>query len=230
MFMDLQKTIKAVEEGFGRPRVLVVGDLMLDQYCWGKVDRISPEAPVPVVLLEHQTHTPGGAANVACNLAKLGCEVSVAGTVGADENGNRLLNSLQELSVDTSAISVLPGRPTTVKTRVLGGHQQVLRIDAEDRRPLSACDYERLLSGVTRQLASYSAVILSDYAKGVLIDSVCQRIITEGRRHSLPVLVDPKGCDYGKYARATMLSPNRSEIATATACPPDDLDVLFQKA
>jgi len=230
MLKDLKKTLKAVEEGFGRPRVMVVGDLMVDQYCWGKVERISPEAPIPVVQLENQTYSPGGAANVACNLAKLGCEVSLAGIVGADENGYRLLSMLQELAVNTSMVLVLPGRATTVKTRVLGGHQQVVRIDAEDHRPLSVCDYDRLLSGVTQHMVSYSAVVLSDYAKGVLSDSICRRIIAEGRRHSLPVLVEPKGCDYGKYTRATMLSPNRLEIAAATACPPNELPMLFQKA
>jgi len=230
MFTDLKKTIKEVEGGFGRPHILVVGDLMVDQYYWGKVERISPEAPIPVVRLENQTYSPGGAANVACNLAKLGCKVSLAGIVGADENGKRLLQLLEELAVNTSLVLVLPERATTVKTRVLGGHQQVVRIDAEDHRPLSQCDYERLLRGVTRQMVSCSAVVLSDYAKGVLQDAVCQRIIAEGHRHSLPVLVEPKGCDYGKYARATMLSPNRLEIATATGSPQDDLDLLFQRA
>ena len=230
MFKDLRKTIDIVESGFGRLRVLVVGDLMLDQYYWGRVERISPEAPVPVVHLEHQVHAPGGAANVACNLARLGCEVSVAGIVGNDDNQNRLTKALLQVGADISAVLVSPGRSTTVKTRVIGGHQQMLRIDAEDSNAISPVDSEALLNTLIPKVREYSALILSDYAKGVLTESVCQCLIAEAHRWLIPVFVDPKGRDYRKYMGATMITPNRAEIAIATASTVDDLSILLQKA
>ena len=229
MFTDLERVLKTVKEQFGRPRILVVGDLMLDQYYWGQVERISPEAPVPVVHLEHQAQTPGGAANVAHNLAKLGGQVALAGIVGDDASCRDLLKMLADVDVDTSNILRVPGRPTTVKTRVVGGHQQMLRIDAEDRSALSPIDYERLLDVLLPKIKQYSALILSDYAKGILSVEVCKRLISEARSCGIPVFVDPKGRDYQKYAGATLICPNRAEIATATGASPDDLEVLFQK-
>jgi len=230
MFGDLKRIIEVVEEGFRHPRVLVVGDLMLDRYYFGKVERISPEAPVPVVRVDHQAYAPGGAGNVACNLAALGCEVSLAGVVGLDEPKENLLDKLRAIGVDTSGVQVIPGRTTTVKTRVISGHQQMLRLDSEDERPLLPSDGERLLAALTAQIGHHAAVVLSDYAKGVLTHSVCRSLIDEARRHTIPVLIDPKGHDYSKYCGATMLSPNRTEVALATGASSQDIELLFQKA
>ena len=131
MFKDLQKVHETVERGFHGRRVLVIGDLLLDRYLWGAVERISPEAPVPVVRVDHKTHAAGGAANVAANLSALGCEVSVAGVIGADEDGRQLLELLQTAGIETTAVLSALDRPTICKTRILGGQQQMLRIDVE---------------------------------------------------------------------------------------------------
>ena len=229
MFKELDRTIEAVKREFGRPKILVVGDLILDRYLRGRVERISPEAPVPVVHLEHRLHAPGGAANVACNLARLGCQVSLAGIIGDDADGRDLLETLANFDVDTSAVQIGIARPTTVKTRVVGGHQQMLRIDSEDRSVLTLGEYGRLLDPLLPKVCKYSALVLSDYAKGVLGEDVCQRLISEAKKASIPVFVDPKGLSYRKYTGATMICPNRSEVAMATGTSPDDLSLLFAK-
>jgi len=229
VFKELDRTIEAVKRKFGCPQILVVGDLILDRYLWGRVERISPEAPVPVVHLEHRADTPGGAANVACNLAKLGCQVSLAGIIGDDADGRDLLETLATFDVETSAVQIVRGRPTTVKTRVVGGHQQMLRLDSEDRSALVPSEYERLLDALLPRISQSSVLVLSDYAKGTLGDDVCKRLIFEARKASIPVFVDPKGLSYQKYAGATMICPNRSEVAMATGASPDDLSLLFEK-
>jgi D-beta-D-heptose 7-phosphate kinase/D-beta-D-heptose 1-phosphate adenosyltransferase len=229
VFKDLDRTIQAVKQQFGHPKILVVGDLILDRYFWGSVERISPEAPVPIVHLHHREHTPGGAANVAHNLSKLGCDVSLAGFIGNDPDGKELLESLAKIGVDTSNVQTVRSRPTTVKTRVVGGHQQMLRIDSEDRSALSPRDYQSLLDALLPKIRRYSALILSDYAKGTLSREICNRLISEARAASIAVFVDPKGFAYEKYSGATMICPNRAEVAMATGSPTEDLEVLFQK-
>jgi D-beta-D-heptose 7-phosphate kinase / D-beta-D-heptose 1-phosphate adenosyltransferase len=229
VFKELDRTIEAVKQAFGRPQILVVGDLILDRYIWGQVERISPEAPVPVVHLEHRAHTPGGAANVACNLARLGCQVSLAGIIGDDADGRDLLETLANFDVETSAVQIGRGRPTTVKTRVVGGHQQMLRIDSEDRSALAPSEYQRLLDALLPRVSQCSVLVLSDYAKGTLGEDVCKQLISEARGASIPVFVDPKGLAYQKYAGATMICPNRTEIAMATGISTDNLELLFEK-
>ncbi|HXJ90447.1 MAG TPA: D-glycero-beta-D-manno-heptose-7-phosphate kinase [Candidatus Binatia bacterium] len=229
MFKELDRTIEAVKREFGRPQILVVGDLILDRYLWGRVERISPEAPVPVVHLEHRAHTPGGAANVACNLARLGCQVSLAGIIGDDDDGRDLIETLANFDVETSAIQIVRGRPTTVKTRVVGGHQQMLRLDSEDRSALAPSECQRLLDALLPTVSRYSALVLSDYDKGTLGEDVCKRLIVGAKEASISVFVDPKGLSYRKYAGATMICPNRSEVAMATGTSPDNLSLLFEK-
>jgi len=229
MFKDLPKVVGIVERGFHSRRVLVVGDLMLDRYVWGAVERISPEAPVPVVRLDHKTHVAGGAANVAVNLRGLGCAVSLAGVVGADEDGRQLLELLQNSRIDTAAILAAPDRPTICKTRILGGRQQMLRVDVEKVGELSAELQGMLLGRIEAQISSCSAIILSDYGKGLLSDSVCQAIIRRGRELSIPTFVDPKGLHYEKYAGCDVISPNRVELAAATSTDYGDLELLLQE-
>ena len=230
MFHNLRNTVQAVERCFGQPHVLVVGDLMLDRYYFGEVERISPEAPVPIIHLRSEIQTPGGAANVAHNLAALGCEVSLAGVVGCDDAQKTLLDRLNICGVNTSAVLIAAERTTTLKTRIIGNHQQMLRMDSEDARPLLPSECEQLLTLLTPGIKRYAAVVLSDYAKGTLTERVCQGLITEARRYSIPILVDPKGDDYRKYAAATMLSPNRTEISLATGSAPTNLESLFDRA
>lgn len=229
MFHDLQKILDTMERGFKTRRVLVIGDLMLDRYLWGAVERVSPEAPVPVVRLDHKTHVAGGAANVAANLRGLGCDVSLVGVMGADEDGRQLLELLRASRMDTAGILSLPNRPTICKTRILGGRQQMLRVDTEKTGELSPEVQSLLLAGIEAQIASCSAIILSDYGKGLLSDSVCQTILHHGRKHSIPTFVDPKGLHYEKYAGCDVISPNRLELAAATSTDCTDLDLLLKK-
>src|SRR5438094_930532 len=229
MFKDLQKVVETVERGFYGRRVLVVGDLMLDRYLWGAVERSSPEAPVPVVRLDHKTHVAGGAGNVAVNLRGLGCAVSLAGIVGDDEDGRQLLELLQNVSVGTAAMMAAPGRATICKTRILGGRQQMLRVDVEKAGELSSELQGALLERIETQISGCSAIILSDYGKGLLSASVCQAIIRRGRELSIPTFVDPKGLHYEKYAGCDAISPNRMELVAATSTDHSDLDLLLQK-
>ncbi len=229
MFSDLQRILETVESGFKTRRVLVIGDLMLDRYLWGAVERISPEAPVPVVRLVHKTHVAGGAANVAANLRALGCQGSVAGLVGADGEGRQLLELLQASGIETTAILTTPDRPTICKTRILGGRQQMLRVDTEKAGELSRESEARLLSGIEAEISSCAAIILSDYGKGLLSDSVCQAIIRRGHELAIPTFVDPKGLHYEKYAGCDVISPNRLELAAATSADYGDLELLLKK-
>lgn len=228
MFAHPHKIIDAVRNGLQKQRVLVIGDLMLDRYLWGRVQRISPEAPVPVVRIDHTTDSPGGAANVARNLRSLGCQVSIAGALGDDQQGQHLLDILQGAGVEIQSVVSVPGRPTITKTRILGGQQQMLRLDVEQTGNLSSEVYDLLLSRIGK-LHGVSTVVLSDYGKGVLSEAICRAVILRAREHSIPVFVDPKGFNYEKYAGCHAISPNRTELAAVTATDSADLDELFAK-
>jgi D-beta-D-heptose 7-phosphate kinase/D-beta-D-heptose 1-phosphate adenosyltransferase len=230
MFKQPDKVAQCVHGGFGARRVLVVGDLMLDRYQWGNVRRISPEAPVPVLRLERETEVAGGAANVARNLVGLGLRVCMAGVTGQDAHRQRLLALLREQGVETDAVLPDPTRPTTTKTRVVADHQQMLRIDAERIVKVDGDLAERLLAAVEQRLGQVDAVLLSDYAKGVLTGDLCADLITRARERGLPVLVDPKGSDFTRYRGATAITPNRAELAHATGVDGDDLDALLVAA
>lgn len=229
MFDDHSKVLEIVRRGFNGRRVLVVGDLMLDRYVWGRVDRVSPEAPVPVVRLDHRSCAAGGAANVAANLSALGCKVFLAGTVGADEDGRQLRELLESLGIDTEAILSVNDRPTICKTRILGGRQQMLRLDVEQTSDLSAEQKGRLLAGIEAQIANSAAVVLSDYAKGLLDHAVCRKVIGNARERSVPTFVDPKGREYERYAGCDLISPNRMELAAATSADHGNLELLLEK-
>jgi D-beta-D-heptose 7-phosphate kinase / D-beta-D-heptose 1-phosphate adenosyltransferase len=218
--------IRLVESGFGQRRVLVVGDLMLDKYVWGEVERISPEAPVPVVRTGRHSQQPGGAANVAMNLVGMGARVTVMGYGGGDQDQYALEGHLREAGVKFCIITC-PGTPTTSKLRVLAGHQQLLRLDCETKPAHSAAAAESLLRRVAPALAESSVVVLSDYDKGVLSERVCQTIIAEARRFRVPVVVDPKGHDFARYRGATTICPNAKELAAVTGEPAQELDRLL---
>jgi D-beta-D-heptose 7-phosphate kinase/D-beta-D-heptose 1-phosphate adenosyltransferase len=213
--------------GFAARRVLVVGDLMLDRSLWGQVQRISPEAPVPIVRLERETRSAGGAANVARNLSALGVEAHLVGATGADAGREQLLQELTKDGLSTDDVLIAGDRCTTVKTRVLGYRQQMIRIDEERTTPLTGSDGERLLAAAAARLALADALVLSDYAKGVLTADLCRALIEAARARGLPVLVDPKGKDFDRYAGATLVTPNRAELALATGVPAHDLDALL---
>lgn len=197
--------------------VLVIGDLMLDRYLIGDVQRISPEAPVPVVLLKQQNDRAGGAANVAANLAGLGVETHIAGCVGQDTEASILVGLINRMGISTDAVIHSETRPTTAKTRVMSSHQQIVRVDQESAEPFNEAESTELRVRIDEALKNKPAiVILSDYAKGVLSESACKAIIKECNFAGIPVLADPKGLDYSKYQGATALTPNKKE--TAEAC------------
>jgi rfaE bifunctional protein kinase chain/domain len=203
-----------------RARILVVGDVMLDRYWFGEVSRISPEAPVPVVKVEKSEERPGGAANVARNCAALGAQAMLLSVVGTDEAGKILTRLMTEAGIESS-LHQDPGLNTTVKLRVIGRQQQLLRIDFEN-----SPDHEVLqdkLSEFAQRLADCDVVILSDYGKGGLTHIT--EMIRLARAAGKPVLVDPKGDDYARYAGATLLTPNRAELREVVGRWQDDAEL-----
>jgi D-beta-D-heptose 7-phosphate kinase / D-beta-D-heptose 1-phosphate adenosyltransferase len=228
LFQDPIHVLETVRTGFHGLRAVVVGDLVLDRYLWGRVERISPEAPVPVVRLEHKTHAAGGAANVAANLSALGTRVAVAGVLGADEDGRHLRELLRASGIDTQAILQAADRPTVCKTRVLGGQQQMLRFDVEKVAELDPDLKSRLLCEIEQRAADSSLMILSDYGKGLLDVLTCRSIVERARALSIPVFVDPKGLNYEKYRGCSLISPNRMELAAAASVDTENLELLFR--
>lgn len=198
------------------PHILVVGDLMVDHYLWGRCDRISPEAPVQVVDIQRESHSLGGAGNVICNLVALGATVSVASAIGDDAIGAELLEMLGAIGVDTRAVVMEPGRKTSKKSRIIASHQQVVRFDQESREFIAKTSEEMIKGAVEEVIERCDAVLLSDYGKGVLTPSLTQAIIKLSRSRNKKVLVDPKGIDFGKYSGATLVTPNKKEASQAT--------------
>ena len=212
----------ALPDRFAGLNVWVVGDLMIDEYVSGAVERISPEAPVPVVRAQRSEYRLGGAANVARQIATLGARVSVAGICGDDVAGEQLLALCAGAGIDTRAVLRLPGRHTTRKLRVLSHSQQLLRLDWEDLQPCTAEVSTRLLAELGAGVAA-DAIILSDYAKGVLTPATIAGIL--GVRGRVPLVVDPKHRDFGRYRGATTVTPNLHELEVAAACSLDVEDL-----
>ena len=205
-------------------RVLVVGDLILDHYLLGTSDRISPEAPVPVVLLQREDCIPGGAANVARNVVAAGGHAKCIGVTGNDADGAVLRERLAAIGVDCGQVVALPDRPTTAKTRIVSHGQQMLRLDRENSAPVSA-DAERTLGDACEEaMPGCGAVIVSDYAKGVLTDGLLKRLIARAEELGIPLLVDPKGRDFSRYRGAFALTPNAREAGEATGVAVRDAD------
>lgn len=192
-------------------RILIVGDVILDEYVFGDARRLSPESPVPLLEFRQQTHVPGGAANTAVNVKALGGEPLLAGMVGADAAAEKLLQALRETGIDVSGVRAAGERVTTTKTRIVAHHQHVVRIDRERRQPLSAAQERALLEWVQSQLPRADACILSDYAKGVATPRVAEGFISQARQAGKPLIVDPKKTDYAKYRGASLIKPNLHE-------------------
>ena len=204
---------------FPARRLLVLGDVVLDRYWWGEATRLSPEAPVPVVLAQRSTTRPGGAANVAANLTALGAQVDLFGVVGVDGAAVELRAALGECGIGSGFLFEEPGRPTTTKTRVIALHQQVVRVDHEDTTPVSETCAARTIERVAQRLPFADGVVISDYAKGFLSPEVLSRVIAMAVAMGKPVFVDPKGADYSRYAGCTLLKPNRAELSLLTRLP-----------
>ncbi|WP_341991210.1 D-glycero-beta-D-manno-heptose-7-phosphate kinase [Azorhizobium sp. AG788] len=210
--------------------IAVIGDLMVDRYIVGSVSRISPEAPVPVLVHGADRIVPGGAANVAANAAALGAPVVLVGLVGADAAAEELSGALAlypGIALDTVVTD--PARPTITKTRVMSGRQQIVRIDAEQTRPPGADIEVALIAAAEAAIARSAVVVLSDYAKGVLSDAVIAAVMAAAKAKGVPVIVDPKRRTFEAYAGASLVTPNRRELAEATGLP-DETDADAAKA
>lgn len=201
-------------DGFHAVRVLVLGDVMLDRFVYGSVERISPEAPIPVVNVERYLDMPGGAANVARNIAAMGACATLLGIVGEDAWAQDLLTQLASSPTIEARLITDRSRPTTVKTRYIADGQQVMRADWESRQPLSALVEQRLVEEFSRAMRDSQVIVLSDYAKGVLSNSVTRTVIGMARGAGKTIIVDPKGKDFLKYRGASILTPNRLELQT----------------
>lgn len=222
------ETIESIISDFSNRTLLIIGDLIIDEYLWGKVERISPEAPVQVVDIENQSYTLGGAGNVINNLVSLGAKIHAVGVVGMDENGRLLQDELQRLNVETGGILSDGSRRTSKKTRVVGGGQQILRIDWETRRDIHKNLEDMVIHYARDYIPVCDAVLISDYAKGVLTTRVLNEVISNCNTHQKPVLVDPKGKDFGKYRGATIITANKKEAAMAAGTDINSEDELVQ--
>ena len=226
MLPELHSILNLLEGGFHQLKVLVVGDIMLDRYIHGDVERISPEAPVPVLRHARRYERAGGAANVAMNLAGLGCQTILSGFWGNDSEQAELAAILERAGIDTVGV-VSSSLPTISKTRIVGRMQQLLRLDIESRDTPPAVETLRLRELATELVAKVHAVVLSDYAKGALSIALCESVIRAARAAGIPVLADPKTPDFSKYTGATTVCPNLSELSAATGVPAHHTEELL---
>ncbi|MFQ5697699.1 MAG: bifunctional heptose 7-phosphate kinase/heptose 1-phosphate adenyltransferase [Myxococcota bacterium] len=196
-------------------RLLVLGDVMLDRYIWGSVERISPEAPVPVVRVERESTMLGGAGNVARTIASLGARAGLVALVGDDDAGELVADRLSDWKIDAKGVIVDPRRPTTQKTRVIAQAQQMVRFDRESDDPIPSDLARRLLEGVAAGIREADGVIVQDYGKGLLQDSVLEGVMKIVAERALPVFIDPKGGDWGRFRGAELVKPNQREAEAA---------------
>jgi len=207
------RRLSKIFKSLGESRVLIVGDVMLDCYLWGTVDRISPEAPVPVVNIQKETWTLGGAANVANNLRKLEVEPILIGVAGNDDNSRKLKSLLRKWKISSNYLVTSNRRPTTLKTRIIAHSQQVVRADSEETKEVSQRTQEKILEGFAKNLSKANAVIISDYGKGVITYKLLNEIIELARKKGLFIAVDPKESHFMNYKGASIITPNHHKIA-----------------
>lgn len=209
------KNLHAIINKFDKARILVVGDLILDEYIFGKVERISPEAPVPVLWANKRTHVPGGAANVASNLSSLDAKVHIVGVRGKDKNAEVLISELKKRDIDTKGVFIEPERLTTVKTRIISGHQQIVRIDWEHTEPLPKELNQQIFKFIQKNIDKYDAIVIEDYGKGVVNMQLLQGLVMLAHSHKKIVTVDPKEDHFQYYRGVTAITPNRKELENA---------------
>ncbi len=203
-------------KNFTQRRILVIGDVMLDRFVYGDVNRISPESPVPVLAIKREDKMLGGSGNAVSNLKGLGAKADLIACVGEDESAAQVKELIEELGYESVGILSFDDRPTTEKTRYLAGHQQLLRADYEQVKPLDATQNEKLLQKLDDALPGCDAVLMSDYGKGLLDEATVQAIIQRARSAQKPVIIDPKGTDYSRYKGASAITPNKKELSEAT--------------
>ncbi|HEX9792910.1 MAG TPA: D-glycero-beta-D-manno-heptose 1-phosphate adenylyltransferase [Planctomycetota bacterium] len=222
----MRERLAAALRGLGRPRVAVLGDIMLDWYVWGDASRVSPEAPVPVVQVRREEQRLGGAGNVAANLCELGADALVFGLVGADAQGEAVRGRLEAFGAVTAGLLTCAERPTIQKIRVMARSQQMLRVDREATAPVAAPLLEHLLADLRG--AEWQALVLSDYGKGVLGAAATAAAIAEAARRGAPCLVDPKHRDLSRYRGASVVTPNRDETESAVGRSLPDFESLAE--
>jgi len=211
---------------FSKVKILVVGDIMIDRFIWGKVSRISPEAPVPVVLVDKETFLLGGAANVVNNIHALGGGVSLCGIVGDDEMSQKVFQKLNEMGIAAQGVFVGKGRQTTVKTRIIGHHQQLVRIDRETTEELKGPALRNISEFLKKNMDHFDGMVLSDYGKGLLTKELIRRTIRKAREEGKFVMVDPKVKNFYFYKGATVVTPNTAEASAASGVIIHDLPTL----
>jgi len=227
MLQNAQSTLNLLEEAFPKLKILVLGDLMLDRYIFGDVNRISPEAPVPVLRHAQRMERAGGAANVTMNLAGLGVKSYLAGFWGKDTESGLLEGLVKSAGIDTTAV-LATARATTSKTRIVGRNQQLIRLDIDPTEPPTDAEMRELTARAVALVPQMNAVVLSDYDKGTLTRELCEAVIRAARSAGIPVLADPKTPDLSKYSGATTVCPNLGELALATGISVNDMDALLQ--
>ncbi|MDD5079501.1 MAG: D-glycero-beta-D-manno-heptose-7-phosphate kinase [Candidatus Omnitrophica bacterium] len=211
----MMKNAKKIIADFPKANILVVGDLILDEYIWGDAERLSPEAPVPVVWAKKRTFVPGGAANVANNIRALDGNVRLVGVIGKDKNTPHFLAELKKRKISCEGILAEPGRPTTVKTRIIAGHQQMLRLDWERCEALPRALNDKIIGFVKKNIKGLDAIIIEDYGKGVVNKELLEQLVGLARSHKMIITVDPKEDHFRYYRGATAITPNRREVENA---------------
>jgi len=205
----------SIVKKLNKAKVLVIGDLILDEYISGSVDRISPEAPVPVVWANKHTFVPGGSANVASNICAFGAKACILGVVGKDANAGILFSELEKRKIDTKGVFVEPHRHTTLKTRIIAGHQQVVRVDWEHTHALPSALSNKIVNFLERNINDFDAVIIEDYGKGVINELLLGKIISLAHKYKKIITVDPKEENFQYYRGVTSITPNRKELENA---------------
>ncbi len=223
--MRERKKLESILKGFPRVRLLVVGDIMMDRSVLGKVSRISPEAPVPVIIAETEDLNLGGAANVAHNIRSLGGIVSLCGIVGDDENGKKIYKKIVERGIQTQGIFFEQGRQTTVKTRIIAHHphyQQLVRVDRETTDRPKASTFRNLSQFLAEKMEDFDGIVISDYGKGLLTRKLIQTIVNRAKKSKKLIMVDPKLKNFFFYKGATVITPNTNEASEASRIPATD--------
>ena len=219
------QSVSELINGFSRLKVLIIGDLMIDSYTWGRVSRISPEAPVPVVNVIRRESRLGGAGNVVLNIASLGATAVICSVIGDDAPGRELQKIILDSNLSTEGLIVEPGRMTTVKERIIAGSQQVVRVDSETESSISSSSQKALLAHIKDSISDVDVIIFEDYDKGVLNDSLIQSVISMAKENNIPTVVDPKRKNFFAYKGATLFKPNLHELRDGLGLMPMDFDV-----
>lgn len=230
--MSKNALIKALDSA-ADVTIVCVGDVMLDRFVYGKVDRLSPEAPVPILRQTRTSAMPGGAANVARNLGSLGGRVNLIGVLGDDQEASQLAGLIGETKDVLADLVAAKGRPTTLKTRYVAGGQQLMRVDSENNEQISKSVEADVIDAIEATAGHAQAIVLSDYAKGVLTHGVIEAALRAGKAHSIPVIVDPKGRDFRRYGAVDVIKPNANELAAVVDMPAEtdhDVEAALSRA